>query len=173
MRRLPNESMKLVVTSPPYNLGKEYEEKRSQDHYIEEQVACIAEAVRLIHPNGSICWQVGNHVQNGEIYPLDIVLYPIFKNAGLQLRNRIVWTFGHGLHCQKRFSGRHETILWFTKSENYTFNLDPVRLPSKYPEKKHFKGPNKGSFSGKLLGKNPADVWRLVQQDWDNGLLKN
>jgi adenine-specific DNA-methyltransferase len=148
MRRLDDESMNLIVTSPPYNLGKEYEEKRSQDLYVQEQVACIAEAVRLLHPNGSICWQVGNHVQNGEIFPLDIILYPIFKNAGLQLRNRIVWTFGHGLHCQKRFSGRHETILWFTKTENYTFNLDPVRVPSKYPEKKHFKGPKKGSISG-------------------------
>jgi adenine-specific DNA-methyltransferase len=161
MRRLPDESMKLIVTSPPYNLGKEYEEKRSQDRYIEEQMACIAEAVRLLHPKGSICWQVGNHVQNGEVYPLDIMLYPIFKNAGLQLRNRIVWTFGHGLHCQKRFSGRHETILWFTKTDDYTFKLDPVRVPSKYPEKKHFKGPNKGKVSSNPLGKNPADVWDI------------
>lgn len=161
MRRLPNESMNLIVTSPPYNLGKEYEEKRSQDRYIEEQVACIVEAVRLLHPTGSICWQVGNHVQNGEIFPLDIILYPIFKSAGLQLRNRIVWTFGHGLHCQKRLSGRHETILWFTKTDDYKFNLDPVRVPSKYPEKKHFKGPKKGELSSNPLGKNPADVWDI------------
>jgi len=62
MRRLADETMNLIVTSPPYNLGKEYEEKRSQDRYIEEQVACIAEAVRVLHPTGSICWQVGNHV---------------------------------------------------------------------------------------------------------------
>lgn len=161
MRRLPNESMSLIITSPPYNLGKEYEEKRSQDRYIEEQVACIAEAVRLLHPHGSICWQVGNHVQNGEIFPLDIILYPQFKSAGLQLRNRIVWTFGHGLHCRSRFSGRHETILWFTKTDEYTFNLDPIRIPSKYPEKKYFKGPNKGKLSGNPLGKNPSDVWDI------------
>jgi adenine-specific DNA-methyltransferase len=161
MRRLPAESMNLIVTSPPYNLSKEYEEKRSQERYIEEQAACIAEAVRLLHPKGSICWQVGNHVQDGEIFPLDIILYPLFKNHGLHLRNRIVWTFGHGLHCQKRFSGRHEAILWFTKSDDYTFNLDPVRVPSKYPEKKHFKGPNKGKLSSNPLGKNPADVWDI------------
>jgi adenine-specific DNA-methyltransferase len=161
MRRLKDETMNLVVTSPPYNLGKEYEEKHSQERYIEDQAACIAEAVRLLHPKGSICWQVGNHVQDGEIFPLDIILYPLFKNHGLQLRNRIVWTFGHGLHCQKRYSGRHETILWFTKSEDYTFNLDPVRVPSKYPWKKHFKGPNKGKLSSNPLGKNPADVWDI------------
>ncbi len=161
MRRLPDESMGLIVTSPPYNLGKAYERHTSQEKYVEDQAACIAEAVRLLHPNGSICWQVGNHVDSGEIIPLDILLYPLFKNHGLQLRNRIVWTFGHGLHCRKRFSGRHETILWFSKSENYTFNLDPVRVPSKYPNKKYFKGPNKGELSGNPLGKNPSDVWDI------------
>lgn len=161
MRKLPSASMHLIVTSPPYNLGKEYEKRRSLDVYQEEQAATIAEAVRLLHPCGSLCWQVGNFVDNGEIFPLDVVLYPLFKVHGLQLRNRIVWTFGHGLHCQKRFSGRHETILWFTKSEDYIFNLDSVRVPSKYPNKKHFKGPSKGLLSGNPLGKNPSDVWDI------------
>jgi adenine-specific DNA-methyltransferase len=161
MRSLPDESMNLIVTSPPYNLGKEYERKRSQDSYIEEQVATIAEAVRLLHPKGSICWQVGNYVDDGEIFPLDILLYEKFKNHGLKLRNRIVWTFGHGLHCQKRFSGRHETILWFTKGDDYLYNLDPVRVPVKYPSKKHFKGPKKGELSSNPLGKNPSDVWDI------------
>lgn len=161
MRSLEDESMNLIVTSPPYNLGKTYEFKRSQDVYLEEQSAAIAEAVRLLNPKGSLCWQVGNHVDNGEIFPLDILLYPLFRNHGLMLRNRIVWTFGHGLHCQNRFSGRHETILWFTKSDDYTFNLDPVRVPSKYPDKKYFKGPKRGQLSGNPLGKNPSDVWEI------------
>lgn len=161
MRSLPDESMHLIITSPPYNLNKVYEKKRSQDCYIEEQVAAIAEAVRLLHPQGSICWQLGNYVDDGEIFPLDILLYQKFKDHGLKLRNRIVWTFGHGLHCQKRFSGRHETILWFTKNDDYQFNLDPVRIPSKYPDKKHFKGSKKGELSGNPLGKNPSDVWDI------------
>lgn len=161
MRSLKKESMNLIVTSPPYNIGKEYERKTSLEVYIEQQAATIAEAVRLLHPNGSICWQVGNHVDNGEIFPLDIVLYNLFKQHGLKLRNRVIWTFGHGLHCQQRFSGRHETILWFTKSDDYTFNLDPVRVPSKYPNKKHFKGPKRGELSGNPLGKNPSDVWDI------------
>lgn len=161
MRKLKNGSMNLIVTSPPYNIGKEYEKRTSNEIYIEQQAATIAEAVRLLSPSGSICWQVGNGIDDGEIFPLDILLYPIFKNHGLKLRNRIVWTFGHGLHCQKRLSGRHETILWFTKSDDYTFNLDPIRVPSKYPDKKHFKGPNKGKISGNPLGKNPSDVWDI------------
>lgn len=161
MRALAPESMHLIVTSPPYNIGKEYESKKSLDHYVEQQASTIAEAVRLLHPNGSLCWQVGNHVDGGEVFPLDLILYPLFKQHGLKLRNRIVWTFGHGLHCQKRFSGRHETILWFTKGDDYIFNLDSVRVPSKYPNKKHFKGPKRGQISSNPLGKNPEDVWSI------------
>jgi len=161
MRALPADSMKLIVTSPPYNLGKEYETKSSLIAYLEAQKATIKEAVRLLHPEGSICWQIGNYVDDGEVFPLDILLYPIFKHSGLYLRNRIIWSFGHGLHCQKRFSGRYETILWFTKGQDYTFNLDEVRVPSKYPNKKHFKGPKKGLLSGNPLGKNPSDVWEI------------
>ncbi len=161
MRSQDDESMKLIVTSPPYNIGKAYESRTSIDLYIKQQAATIAEAERLLHPQGSICWQVGNHVDDGEIYPLDILLYDLFKNHGLKLRNRIVWTFGHGLHCQRRFSGRYETILWFTKGDDYTFNLDPVRVPSKYPFKKHFKGPKRGELSSNPLGKNPSDIWEI------------
>lgn len=161
MRALQKESMHLIVTSPPYNIGKAYEKRTSREVYIEEQSATIAEAVRLLNPKGSICWQVGNHVDEGEVFPLDIILYDLFKNHGLKLRNRIIWSFGHGLHCQKRFSGRHETILWFTKGDDYTFNLDPVRVPSKYPNKKHFKGPNRGKVSSNPLGKNPSDLWDI------------
>ena len=161
MRSLADESINLIVTSPPYNLGKEYEKRSSIEQYCEEQASCIAEAVRVLAPNGSICWQVGNYVHKTEVYPLDILLYSIFKDFGLQLRNRIVWTVGHGLHCQKRFSGRHETILWFTKSDDYTFNLDPVRVPAKYPNKKYFRGPKRGELSCNPLGKNPSDVWDI------------
>lgn len=75
------------------------------------------------------------------------------------MRNRIIWHFEHGLHCNRRFSGRYETIIWFTKSNNYIFNLDPVRVPQKYPGKKHFKGPKAGQYSCNPLGKNPGDLW--------------
>lgn len=161
MRRLPSGSMKLIVTSPPYNIGKSYETKTSIDAYIESQRRVVSECVRLLHPNGSICWQVGNYVENSEIIPLDTILYPVFKEQGLKFRNRIIWHFGHGLHCSKRLSGRYETINWWTKSDEYTWHLDPIRVPSKYPGKRHFKGPNAGKLSGNPLGKNPSDVWEF------------
>ena len=124
----------------------------------------------MLKEDGSICWQVGNFVEDGEVYPLDILYYGIFKKLGLFLRNRIIWHFGHGLHASKRFSGRYETILWFTKSDKYIFNLDAVRVPSKYPGKRHFKGPNRGKPSGNPFGKNPSDIWEVVAQDWEEAI---
>jgi adenine-specific DNA-methyltransferase len=159
LRTIPDESLNLVVTSPPYNIGKEYERRLKLDAYLEQQAIVIKECVRCLSPKGSICWQVGNYVDNGAIIPLDTVLYPIFTELGLRMRNRIIWHFEHGLHCRRRFSGRYETIIWFTKSEEYIFNLDSVRVPQKYPGKKHFKGPKTGEYSGNPLGKNPGDLW--------------
>ena len=159
MKRIHDSQMKLVITSPPYNLGKDYEDKASLDDYLEMQARVVEECVRVLHPQGSLCWQVGNYVNNGEIIPLDSVLFPIFRSHGLKLRNRIVWHFGHGLHSTKRLSGRYETINWWTKDDDYTWNLDPIRVPSKYPGKRHFKGPNIGQLSGNPKGKNPSDVW--------------
>lgn len=162
LKALPLEPIfDLVVTSPPYNIGKEYEKKEGLDKYLEWQKRIIDEIIPRLKPGGSLCWQVGNFVDNGEIIPLDIEFAPIFKAHGLKLRNRIVWQFGHGLHNKKRFSGRYEVVMWYTKGDNYVFNLDAVRIPSKYPGKKHFKGPNAGQISGNPLGKNPEDVWDI------------
>jgi len=159
LKSIPDESIQLIVTSPPYNIGKEYEKKLKLDQYIEQQAMVIKECVRTLSPRGSICWQVGNYVENGSIIPLDTILYPVFIELGLKMRNRIIWHFEHGLHCTRRFSGRYETIIWFTKSSEYVFNLDPVRVPQKYPGKKYFKGPKVGEYSCNPLGKNPGDVW--------------
>lgn len=151
----------LVFTSPPYNLGKEYEQKTKMAEYCDWQKRIVRKCVTLLKPTGSIVWQVGNYVANGHIRPLDIELAPISYDLGLQMRNRVIWAYGHGMHCKQRFSGRYEVAMWFTKNDDYTFNLDPVRIPSKWPDKKHFKGPNRGQISGNPLGKNPEDVWQI------------
>jgi adenine-specific DNA-methyltransferase len=159
LAQIPSGAVRLVVTSPPYNIGKRYEKRSTLKDYLEGQEATLCEAVRVLARNGSICWQVGNHVAEGEVFPLDTLLYPICKDLGLKLRNRIVWHFEHGLHCSRRLSGRYETIIWFTKSDDYVFNVDPIRVPQKYPGKKAFKGPRKGEYTCNPAGKNPGDVW--------------
>lgn len=168
--RLPEGLAKLIITSPPYNLGKVYERATKLDEYFEALNPIVNQLVRVLSPEGSLCWQVGNYVEKSEIFPLDVFYYQFFKAHGLKLRNRVIWHFGHGLHASKRFSGRYEVLLWFTKSDTYTFNLDAVRVPSKYPGKKYFKGKKHGQLSGNPLGKNPSDVWQIVRQDWESAL---
>lgn len=165
LRDLPAKKCDLIVTSPPYNIGKIYE--RTESLTFEEYVKWLDDVidllVRSLAKSGSICWQVGSYIKDGEIFPLDIHTYNSFKSRGLQLRNRIVWRFNFGLHSKKRFSGRYETVLWFTKSDKYRFNLDPVRVPQLYPGKRHphSKGKEAGKPSGNPLGKNPSDFWEF------------
>lgn len=159
LRQIPSGEARLVVTSPPYNIGKKYEKKISLEEYLEGQRRTIAECYRILAEDGSLCWQVGNHVDGTHVTALDIVIFPLCEKLGFKLRNRIVWHFEHGLHCSRRFSGRYETILWFTKGDNYIFDLDAVRVPQKYPGKKYFKGPKAGQYSCNPLGKNPGDLW--------------
>ncbi len=167
----PDGFAKLIITSPPYNIGKEYESQTKLDKYLDGLQPIIEELVRVLSDSGSLCWQVGNYVEESEVFPLDIYFYPLFKRLGLQLRNRIIWTFEHGLHCSVRFSGRYETLLWFTKTDDYTFNLDPIRIPAKYPGKTNFRpGPKYGLPSGNPLGKNPSDVWKIMVREWETSL---
>jgi adenine-specific DNA-methyltransferase len=170
VRRISDDSVQLVVTSPPYNIGKSYEQKTSLDEYLEPYVPFAKELYRAVATGGSVCWQVGNFVSKGEVVPLDVVFYPLFREAGFVLRNRVIWHFRHGLHAQRRFSGRYETVLWFSKGDP-KFNLDPVRVPSLYPGKRRFKGPRKGELSGNPLGKNPSDFWPdLMLEEWERGI---
>lgn len=170
LRTLPEGFAKLIITSPPYNIGKAYEKSAALNQYMDAFCPAIEQIIRVLSVEGSLCWQVGNYVEDGEVFPLDIYFYQLLKAQGLKLRNRIIWHFEHGLHASKRFSGRYETLLWFTKGDTYTFNLDLVRVPAKYPGKTHFKGEKRGQPSGNPLGKNPSDIWRIVAQDWETAL---
>lgn len=159
LRSLPDECVDLVVSSPPYNIGKEYEVRRELEHYLDEQRDVLSECVRVLKPGGSIFWQVGTFSDRGMFVPLDIKFFPIFENLGLSPRNRIVWVRQHGLHATKKFSGRHETILWFSKGSEFYFDLDAIRVPQKWQNKKSHRGENKGELSCNPDGKNPGDVW--------------
>jgi len=171
LKQCPDGFAKLIITSPPYNIGKVYEKKAKFEVYLSKIRPMLEELKRVLSPEGSLCWQVGNYVKNGEVFPLDIFYYHLFKDElHLHLRNRIIWFFDHGLHSKKKFSGRYESILWFTKEDTYTFNLDSIRVPAKYPGKRYFKGQKKGQLSGSPLGKNPSDIWRIIVEDWEKEL---
>ena len=159
---IEDDSIDLVFTSPPYFQGKDYDVSR----LVEDFLVNMTQFHELMYPKlkagGSLCWQVGSHVQNGVTTPLDFLVHQVCaKYPELKLRNRVIWTYGHGEHAKKRLSGRYETILWYTKGNSYMFDLNKIRIPQKYPGKKHYKGPNRGEYSGNPLGKNPGDVWPI------------
>lgn len=162
-KKLPDKSVQLIVTSPPYNISKEYEIKTSLNDYLEFHSRVIDECKRILKPKGSICWQTGNFLYKNNfskaVIPLDIEFYNLFKQKDFHLRNRIIWSFGHGLNNTDRLSGRYEVISWYTLANEYLFNLDTVRIKQKYPGKKSYKGLNKGKISGNIKGKNPSDYW--------------
>jgi adenine-specific DNA-methyltransferase len=169
--RLPDNTFSLIVTSPPYNIGKIYErgKKLSLDEYVDWIDGVIEKLIPKLTEDGSICWQTGNYIRRGELFPLDTYFYDAFKSRGLRLRNRIIWRFNFGLNSKNRFSGRYETILWFTR-EKYKFNLDPVRIPQLYPGKRR-AGVKKGELgapTGNPKGKNPADYWEFSATDHFN-----
>ncbi|MXN63318.1 site-specific DNA-methyltransferase [Stappia sp. GBMRC 2046] len=173
LRDVPDGTCRLVITSPPYNIGKEYERdrRRTLDEYIEWLDPIVQACCDKVAEDGHLCWQVGNHLKDGEVFPLDYFFYSMISRRGFKLRNRIIWHFNFGLHATKRFSGRYETLLWFSKSDKYYFNLDPVRVPQLYPGKRHArgKGARAGQPSGNPAGKNPTDFWTFDPNEALNG----
>ena len=176
IKSIPNESVNLVISSPPYNLNKEYEEKKAFEAYLKEMKPLLKDLKRILKKNGAICWQIGNHVSKAtskkaaEIFPLDIFFYTEFTSLGFKLRNRIIWHFRSGMHAKKRLSGRYETMMWFTKSEDFTFNLEDIRIPQKYQGKEYPQGhPKEGKLSGNPDGMNPSDFW-VWEKDFEKVL---
>lgn len=162
LEALPPSTAQLVLSSPPYFMGKEYDRSYALSDFLKDhsRLAPLLESVTA--STGSICWQTGSHVRENRLFPLDYAVFSTFSElTDLRLRNRIIWHFGHGIHATRRFSGRYETVMWFTKSDQYVFDLDAVRVPQKYPGKRHYKGPHKGEYSGNPFGKNPSDVWEI------------
>ena len=161
LKQITEPTVRAGITSPPYLLGKEYEDRVKLDEYIEVHSEVIRESHRVLVDGGSLCWEVGNYVEDGKVVPLDVLLWKYFTDEPLKMacRNRIAWVVPHGLHSRRRFSGRYEVVLWFTKGDGYYFDLEAVRIPSLWPKKKYFKGPKKGEYSSNPNGKNPSDVW--------------
>lgn len=159
LAKLEDQSLDLIVSSPPYNIGKEYERRETLSSYLEAQGKLFKELYRTLKPTGSVFWQVGTFTSGPFHYPLDIVTYPAFCEAGFKPVNRIVWVRQHGMHSKRKFSGRHETIMWYSKTDSYKFNLDSVRVPQKYQGKTSHRKHNYGELTCNPDGKNPGDVW--------------
>lgn len=156
LKDVPDESVRLVVTSPPYNIQKpygKYKDKIALNDW-EELISDVTREVRrILTPDGSFFLNLSPvpYGKDKEILPLPFIGYQIFKENGLYLRNMITWTFNNMQNCTNRLSGRYENILWGVKDlNNYIFNLDDIRIPYITKNDKRLEG-------GK--GRNPTDVW--------------
>ena len=177
IKKIPNNSIALAVTSPPYNINKKYGAYKDDvvmDKW-EELISDIGKEVhRVLKPNGSFFLNVSPVPDKNtkEIIPLDSIAYYILKKQGYYLRNKIIWHFNNMQNCTNRLSGRWEALLWFVKDiDNYVFNLDEVRLPYITKNDKRLIGGT---------GRNPTDVWDFDKKDSDfwyfnrvNNMTKN
>ena len=166
---IQDNSIDCIITSPPYFMWKDYDTSIKVDDFIQIHKAIFSDLYRILKKWGNLCWQVGYHTMDWETIPLDFLVYDIAREINkdlnnkekFYLKNRVIRSFGHGLHSKKKFSGRHETILRFSKWKDSYFDLDSIRVPQKYPGKTYYKWEKKGEFSGNPLGKNPWDVWDI------------
>ena len=145
----------LTVTSPPYNIGKEYEQCLSTDRYVDWCSRWMGQIYALTRPKGSFWLNVGFLQVHGKGLCVPIP-YLIWDKSPFHLLQEVVWQYGAGVSTKARFSPRNEKWLFYVKNETaYTFNLDAVRDPNvKYPNQK-----KDGKYRCNPLGKNPGDVW--------------
>ena len=157
---LPDGCVDLVHTSPPYNIDKPYESSASDKSAISDYLTflqrSITELKRVVRPGGSIFWQTG-YTQSGgdsrEIIPIDLLSYEIFQaqpNRFL-LWDRIIWRYWGGHAFTRKFTNKHETIMWYVKpGDEPTFSVDAVRERAKEYDKRN-----------NFWGRNPGNVWEV------------
>jgi adenine-specific DNA-methyltransferase len=156
LKNIPDNTVKLVITSPPYNIGKpygKYKDKISIEDWESLINDVTKEIYRVLTPDGSFFLNLSQipYGKDKEILPLQYIGYNILKNNNFKIRNIITWTFNNMQNCTNRLSGRYENIIWGVKDlNNYVFNLDEIRVPYITTNDKRLEG-------GK--GRNPTDVW--------------
>jgi adenine-specific DNA-methyltransferase len=147
----------LTVTSPPYNIGKEYEQSMPMDEYVAWCARWCGQVHALTTRHGAFWLNVGYVplAGRGKAVPLP---YLLWDKTPFFLMQEVVWNYGAGVACRNSFSPRNEKFLWYVKTANkYTFNLDAVRDPDvKYPNQK-----KNGVLRCNPNGKNPSDVWAI------------
>jgi adenine-specific DNA-methyltransferase len=155
LSKLPENCLDLTVTSPPYNIGKEYETAMPLKSYLDWCEKWISELYRLTKTEGAFWLNLGylSIPNKAKAIPIS---YLLWDRIPFYLIQEIIWNYGAGVAGRKFFSPRNEKFLWYVKDEsNYTFNLDDVRDPNvKYPNQK-----KNGKIKVNPNGKNPTDVW--------------
>lgn len=159
LARIPSGSLDLTFTSPPYNIGKEYETVRPMEEFIDWCADWIDMIYRATAADGALLLNVGYLALPGRAKSIPIP-YLLWNRIPFFLQQEIVWNYGAGVAAKKFLSPRNEKLLWYVKdSERYCFNLDDIRDPDvAYPNQK-----KKGKLRCNTIGKNPSDVWQIAK----------
>jgi adenine-specific DNA-methyltransferase len=159
MKRLPASLIDLTVTSPPYNIGKDYEDPRPVEEYVEWSARWLAEIYRLTSSQGAFWLNLGYVALPGRARAIPLP-YLLWERCPFFLVQEVIWNYGAGVAARRSLSPRNEKFLWYVKdAEKYTFNLDEIRDPDvKYPNQK-----KRGKLRCNTIGKNPSDVWQIAK----------
>lgn len=159
MKNIPKGLINTTITSPPYNIGKEYEKPLELNDYLNWCEEWIKEIYRITSDNGTFWLNLGylEVKEKGLAVPIP---YLLWDRTPFYFIQEVVWNYSAGVACRKRFSPRNEKLLWYVKDiKDYTFNLDDVRDPDvKYPNQM-----KNGRLRCNPLGKNPSDVWQIAK----------
>lgn len=159
MSKLPDKSVRLVVTDPPYNLNKDY--GNNQDNlefteYLEFSRKWLKEAHRILTDDGTI------YVFMGMRY-ISYIYSILEQELGMTFNSWITWFYTQGIGKTKGFSPRHDDILMFTKHpKKFVFNLDDIRVPQKF-----YRSVNN------MRGANPGNVWEFSHIHYCNKNRQN
>ena len=154
LKKIPDKSIDLIVTDPPYNLSKDYgnyQDKLEFDEYLDFSRKWLFEAKRVLKDDGTI------YVFMGMKY-ISYIYNILEQELGMYFNSWITWFYTQGIGKTKGYSPRHDDILMFTKSsKKFTFNLDTIRVPQKY-----YRSVNN------MRGANPGNVWEFSHMHYCN-----
>lgn len=162
LRRLPDDSIQLIVCDPPYNIS--LAEWDHHDDYIEWASSWLKEAQRVLSPIGSIAIFGGLQYQ-GEAGSGDLlsIINHMRHSSSMLLVNLIVWNYPNGMSARRFFANRHEEIAWFAKTKKYYFDLDSVREPYDEHTKRLYRKDKRLNPETIEKGRNPTNVWRMCR----------
>ncbi|MDR0196628.1 MAG: site-specific DNA-methyltransferase [Oscillospiraceae bacterium] len=146
LKNIKSGSVDLIVTDPPYNLSKDYgndSDKRTRDEYLSFSRQWLTQSKRVLKPTGTIYLFMG-------VRFISCIYEILEQDLGMMFNSWITWTYTQGIGKTRGFSPRHDDILMFTKSKDFVFNLDSVRIPQKY-----YRSVNN------MRGANPGNVWEF------------
>ena len=150
LKQLPDDSIDLVITSPPYSTLKVYVDNPgvSADKYVDWFLPYCKEIQRVIKPTGSFILNINDKVEGGFRHPYVFdLISEIHKRTELKMFERLFWNKMKGLPNRSRFGDRVEYLFWFAKEKGFKFKIDEMRTPYSEKSIQRMKNPLKKRFA--------------------------